>query len=152
VIADSVTGPLKYLRALQRSANVADLSLRWSLSSLKWEASENVSVLQVDKDTYQLHLEVVGFVYHVVGILLGMVAGFFKVLVVLNGSTNMEGELGTDNMVNGISKVVKEDDLIVFKRGAGIINWDDLQDAMVNGIIFSKGCVYFRVVRMNVVI
>ena len=64
----------------------------------------------------------------------------------------MEGELGTDNMVNGISKVVKEDDLIVFKRGAGIINWDDLQDAMVNGIIFSKGCVYFRVVRMNVVI
>jgi hypothetical protein len=119
------------------------------------EASENVSVLQVDEDTYQLLLEVAGFVYYVAGILLGMVAGFFKVLVASNGSANVEGELGTNNMVNGISKggkAVKEDDLVVLERGAGVINRDDLQDAMVNGVTFSKGCIYFGVVRMNIII
>jgi hypothetical protein len=89
------------------------------------------------------------------GILLGMVAGFFKVLVALNGSANVEGELGTDNMVNGISKggeVVKEDDLMVFERGAGIVNRDDLQDTMVDRVTFSEGCIYFGVVWVNVVI
>jgi hypothetical protein len=67
----------------------------------------------------------------------------------------MEGELGTDNMVNGISEggeVVKEDDLIVLERVTGVINWDDLQDAMVNGVTFSEGHIYFRVVRMDIVI
>ena len=75
------------------------------------------------------------------GILLGMVAGFFKVLVVLNGGTNMEGELGTDNMVNGISKggeAVKDDNLMVLERGAGVISRDDLQDMIVNRITFLK--------------
>jgi hypothetical protein len=84
-----------------------------------------------------------------------MVAGFFKILIVLDGGADMEGELGTDDMLNGISKrgeAVKEDDLMVFERGTGIINRDDLQDVMVNGVPFSEGCVHFRVVRMNVVI
>jgi hypothetical protein len=84
-----------------------------------------------------------------------VVAGFFKILVVLDGGANVEGELGADNMVNGISeggKVVKKDNLVVFKRGAGVINRDNLQDMMVNGVTFSKGHVHFRVVRMDVVI
>jgi hypothetical protein len=89
------------------------------------------------------------------GILLGMVTGFFKILVALNSSTNMEGELGVDNMVNGISKggeVVKDDDLMVLERGAGIISRDNLQDMMVNRITFSKGRIYFGVVRVDVII
>jgi hypothetical protein len=84
------------------------------------EVSENISILQVDEDTYRFLLEVVGFVYHVVGIFLGMVAGFFEVLVVSNGSANIKGKLRTDDMINGISKggeAVKEDDLMVLKRG-----------------------------------
>ena len=63
------------------------------------------------------------------GILLGVVVGFFKILVLSNGGTDVEGELGVDNIINGISKggeAVKEDNLMVFKRGAGVINWDDL--------------------------
>jgi hypothetical protein len=76
-------------------------------------------------------------------------------LVVLNGGANVEGKLRTNDIINGISKggkVVKKDNLMVFKRGAGVIDWDDLQDAMVNGVAFSKGCVHFGVVRMNVII
>jgi hypothetical protein len=93
------------------------------------EVSKNISIFQINKDTYQFLLEVAGFVYYVAGILLGMVVGFFKVLVALNSSANVEGELGTDDMINGISKggkVVKEDNLMVLERGAGVINWDDL--------------------------
>jgi hypothetical protein len=89
------------------------------------------------------------------GILLSMVAGFFKVLVVLNGGTNVEGELGIDNMVNSISKggeVVKEDNLVMFERGAGVINRDNLQDMIVNGVTFSEGRVHFGVVRINIII
>jgi hypothetical protein len=84
-----------------------------------------------------------------------MVTGFFKILVVSNGGADMEGKLGVDNMVNGISKggeAVKDDNLMVLERGAGVISRDDLQDAMVNRITFSEGCVYFGVVRVNVII
>jgi hypothetical protein len=58
-----------------------------------------------------------------------MIVGFFKVLVASNSGADVEGELGVDNMVNGISKggkVVKDDDLIVLERGTGIISRDDL--------------------------
>jgi hypothetical protein len=84
-----------------------------------------------------------------------MVMGFFKILVVLNGGADVEGELGIDDMVNGVSKggkAVKDDDLVVFERGATVISRNDLQGAMVDRITFSKGCIHFRVVRMNVVI
>jgi hypothetical protein len=84
-----------------------------------------------------------------------MVAGFFKILVLSNSGTDVEGKQGTDDMINGISKggkAVKEDDLVVFERGAGVINRDNLQDTMVNGITFSKGRVHFGVVRMNIII
>ena len=119
------------------------------------EASENISVLQVDEDTYRFLLKIVGLVHRTTGILLCVVAGFFKILVALDGSANVEGELGADNMVNGISEgdeVVKEDNLVVLERGAGVVNRDDLQDVMVNGVTFSKGCIHFRVVGMNVII
>jgi hypothetical protein len=84
-----------------------------------------------------------------------VVAGFFKVLVALNGGANMEGELGVDDMVNGISKggkAVKDDNLMVLERGTSVISRDDLQDVMVYRITFSEGCVHFRVVRVNVII
>jgi hypothetical protein len=84
-----------------------------------------------------------------------MVVGFFKVLVASNGGTDVEGELRTDNMINGISKggeVVKEDDLVVLERGAGVINRDNLQDMMVNGVTFSKGHIHFGVVRVNIIV
>jgi hypothetical protein len=84
-----------------------------------------------------------------------MVAGFFKVLVALNSGTDVEGELGVDNMVNSISKggeAVKDDDLMVLERGAGIISRDNLQDTMVNRVTFSEGCIHFGVVRVNVII
>ena len=119
------------------------------------EASKNISVLQVDEDTYRFLLKITGLVHHTTGILLCMVAGFFKILVALDGGANVEGELGADDMVNGISEggeAVKEDDLVVLERGAGVVNRDDLQDAMVNGVTFSKGCIHFRVVGMNVII
>jgi hypothetical protein len=89
------------------------------------------------------------------GILLGMVVGFFKVLVVSNSSADVEGELGVDNMVNGISKggeAVKDNDFMILERETGIISRDDLQDMMVYRITFSEGCVHFRVVRVNVII
>ena len=119
------------------------------------EASKNISVLQVNEDTYRFLLKIVGLVHHTMGILLCMIAGFFKILVALDGGANVEGELGADDMVNGISEggeVVKEDNLVVLERGAGVVNGDDLQDAMVNGVTFSKGCIHFRVVGMNVII
>jgi hypothetical protein len=97
----------------------------------------------------------VGFVHHATGILLGVVVGFFKILVASNSGTDVEGELGVDDMVNGISKggeVVKDDNLMVLERGAGIISRDDLQDTMVNRVTFSKGCIYFGVVRADVII
>jgi hypothetical protein len=84
-----------------------------------------------------------------------MVAGFFKVLAVSNDGTDVEGELRTDDMINGISKggkVVKEDNLVVLERGAGVINRDDLQDMMVNGVTFSKGHIHFGVVRVNIIV
>jgi hypothetical protein len=84
-----------------------------------------------------------------------MVVGFFKILVALNGSADVEGELGIDDMVNGISKggeAVKDDNLMIFERGATVINRDDLQDVMVNGVTFSKGCIHFGVVRMNIIV
>jgi hypothetical protein len=84
-----------------------------------------------------------------------MVVGFFKILVASNGSANVKGELGVDNMVNGISKrgkVVKDNDLMVLERGAGVISRDNLQDVIVNRVTFSEGHIHFRVVRMNVVI
>jgi hypothetical protein len=84
-----------------------------------------------------------------------MVVGLFKVLIALDGGANVKGELGIDDMINGIckrGKVVKEDNLVVLERGAGVIDWDDLQDVMVNRVTFSEGCVYFGVVRMNVII
>jgi hypothetical protein len=65
----------------------------------------------------------------VTGILLGMITGFFKVLIASNSSTDVEGKLGVDDMVNGISKggeAVKDDDLMIFERGAGIMGRDDL--------------------------
>jgi hypothetical protein len=89
------------------------------------------------------------------GILLGMVVGFFKILVASNGGTDMEGELGVDDMVNSISKggkAVKDDDLVILERGASIISRDDLQDTMVYRITFSEGRIYFGVVRVNVVV
>jgi hypothetical protein len=58
------------------------------------------------------------------GILLSVVAGFFKILVALNGGADVEGELGVDNMVNGISKrgeAVKDDDLVILERGASVV-------------------------------
>ena len=119
------------------------------------EVSENISVLQVNEDTYQFLLKIAGLVHHMTGILLCVVAGFFKILVALDGGANVEGRLGADNMVNGISKggkAVKEDNLVVLERGAGVVNGDDLQDAMVNGVTFSKGCIHFGVVGMNVII
>ena len=125
------------------------------LIKVEEEVSKNISVLQVDEDTYRFLLKIVGLVHHTMGILLCVVAGFFKILVVLDGSANVEGELGADNMVNGISeggKAVKEDNLVVLERGAGVVNGDDLQDAMVNGVTFSKGCIHFGVVGMNVII
>jgi hypothetical protein len=91
----------------------------------------------------------------VTGILLGMVAGFFKILVASNGGTDVKGELRVDDMVNGISKggkAVKDDDLMVLEREAGVISRDDLQDMMVNRVTFSKGHVHFGVVRVNVII
>jgi hypothetical protein len=89
------------------------------------------------------------------GILLGMVAGFFEILVASNGGTDIKGELGVDNMINGISKggeAVKDDDLMVFERGATVISRNNLQGAMMNRITFSEGRIHFGVVRMNVVI
>jgi hypothetical protein len=41
---------------------------------------------------------------------------------------------------------------MMFERGAGVVDWDDLQNAMVNGVTFSEGHIYFKVVRMNVII
>jgi hypothetical protein len=82
-----------------------------------------------------------------------MVAGFFKILVASNSGADVEGELGVDDMVNGISKggkVVKDDNLMVFERGAGVISRDDLQDMIVNRITFSEGCVHFGVVGVDV--
>jgi hypothetical protein len=76
------------------------------------------------------------------GIFLGILVGFFEILVVSDGSTNVKGKLGADDMVNGISKgvkVVKEDNLMMFERGAGVIDWDNLQDAIMNRVIFFKG-------------
>jgi hypothetical protein len=84
-----------------------------------------------------------------------MVVGFFKILVVSNGSTDMEEELGIDNIVNGVSKggkAVKDNNLMIFKKGASIISRDDLQDTMVNGVPFSKGYVHFGVVRMDIIV
>jgi hypothetical protein len=84
-----------------------------------------------------------------------MVAGFFKILVASNGGTNVKGELGVDDMVNGISKggeAVKDDNLVIFERGASIISRDDLQGTMVDRVTFSEGCIHFRVVRVNVII
>jgi hypothetical protein len=84
-----------------------------------------------------------------------VVVGFFKILVASNGGTDVEGELGVDNMVKGISKggeAVKDDDLMVLERRAGVISRNDLQGAMVNRISFSKGRVHFGVVRVNVII
>jgi hypothetical protein len=84
-----------------------------------------------------------------------MVVGFFKILVVSNSGTDVEGELGVDDMVNGISKggkVVKDDDLMVLERGTSVISRDDLQDTMVHRVTFSKGHVHFGVVRVNIII
>jgi hypothetical protein len=97
----------------------------------------------------------VGLVHHATGILLGVVAGFFEILVASNSSADVEGELGVDDMVNGISKggkAVKNDDLVVLERGTSVISRDDLQDVMVYRVTFSEGCVYFRVIRVNVII
>jgi hypothetical protein len=96
----------------------------------------------------------VGLVHHATGILLGVVAGFFKVLVASNSGADVEGELGVDDMVDGISKGGKavNDNLMVFERGAGVISRDDLQDAMVHRITFSEGRIHFGVVRVNVII
>jgi hypothetical protein len=84
-----------------------------------------------------------------------VILGFFKILIVLNGDTNIEGELGGNNIVNGIGKgdqAVENDDFIIFERGAGVVDQDNLQDAIVNGVTFSKGYIYFKMVGMNVVI
>ena len=84
-----------------------------------------------------------------------MVVGFFKILVASNSGTDVEGKLGVDDMVNGISKrgkAVEDDDLMILERGAGVISRDDLQDAMVNRVTFSEGCIHFGVVRVNVII
>jgi hypothetical protein len=89
------------------------------------------------------------------GILLGVVAGFFEVFVASNGGADVEGELGVNDMVNGISKggkAVKDNNLMVLERGAGVIGRDDLQDVMVDRITFSKGRVHFGVVRVDVII
>jgi hypothetical protein len=89
------------------------------------------------------------------GILLGVVAGFFEILVASNGGADVEGELGVDDMINGVSKggeVVKDDNLMVFERGATVISRNDLQGTMMNRITFSEGCIHFGVVRVNVVI
>jgi hypothetical protein len=91
----------------------------------------------------------------VAGILFGMILGFFKALVVSDGSADVEGELGVNNMVDSISKggkAVKEDNFIMFERRAGIVDWDDLQNMMVDGVAFFKGYIHIRVVRVNVII
>jgi hypothetical protein len=89
------------------------------------------------------------------GIFLGIVLGFFIILVASDGSTDVEGKMGGNNIVNSISirgKAVKNLNFIRFKRWAGIVNQNNLQDAMVNGITFFKGHIYLKVVIINIII
>jgi hypothetical protein len=58
-------------------------------------------------------------------------------------------QLSCDN--TGV-KAFKMEDLLLLTVGVGIVDWDDLQDAMVNGVTFSEDHIYFGVVRINVII
>jgi hypothetical protein len=90
-----------------------------------------------------------------VEVFLGMVLGFFIVLVASEGGTNVDGKLRDNNIINSISeggKAVENCDFVGHKRGAGVVSRDNLQDTMVDGITFSKGPIHLRVVMMDVVI
>jgi hypothetical protein len=59
------------------------------------------------------------------GMFLGMVLNFFIILVASDGSTNVDGELGDDDVVNGIGKggkVVEDCDFVGHERGAGVVD------------------------------
>jgi hypothetical protein len=91
----------------------------------------------------------------VVEVLLGVVLDFFIVLVALEGGINVNGELGDDDIINSIGKggkAVKDCDFVGHERGAGVVNWDNLQDMMVDGVTFSEGPIHLRVVMIDVVI
>jgi hypothetical protein len=91
----------------------------------------------------------------VAGILIGMVSGFIKILVVSDGSADMKRELRVDNMVDSIGKggeTVEKNDFMTLERKAGVVDWNNLQDTIVNRVTFSKGCIYFGIVRINVII
>jgi hypothetical protein len=84
-----------------------------------------------------------------------LVLGFFVILIASNGSTNMERELRVINIVNSISmggKAVENLDFVGFEGRAGIVNWDDLQNVIVDRVTFPKGYIYFGVVMMDIVI
>jgi hypothetical protein len=84
-----------------------------------------------------------------------MVLDFFIVLVVLEGSTIVDGELGDDDIINSISeggKAVEDCDFVRHERRAGIVDWDNLQDMTVDGVTFSEGPIHLRVVMINIVI
>ena len=88
-------------------------------------------------------------------VFLGVVLDFFIILVVSEGGTNMDGELRDNDIVNGIGEgdeAVKDCDFVGYERGAGVVDWDNLQDTMVDGVTFSKGPIHLRVVMMDVVI
>jgi hypothetical protein len=56
----------------------------------------------------------------IVGVFLGVVLNFFIILVASDGGTNVDGKLGDDNIINGISergKVVKNCDFVGHERG-----------------------------------
>ena len=68
-----------------------------------------------------------------------MILDFFIILVASEGGTNVDRELRDDDIVNSVgegSKAVKDCDFVGHERGAGIVNRDNLQDAMVDGVAF----------------
>jgi hypothetical protein len=88
-------------------------------------------------------------------VFLGVVLDFFIILVVSEGGTNMDGELRDNDIVNGIGegdKAVKDCDFVGHKRGAGVVNQDNLQDTMVDGVTFSEGPIHLKVIMMDIVI
>jgi hypothetical protein len=84
-----------------------------------------------------------------------MILDFFIILVASEGNTNVDGELRDDNIVNSIGeggKMVEDCDFVGHERGAGVVDWDNLQDTMVDGIALSKGPIHLRVVMLNAII
>jgi hypothetical protein len=84
-----------------------------------------------------------------------MVLDFFIVLVASEGGTNVNGELRDDDIVNSIGeggKVVEDCDFIGHERGAGVVDQDNLQDTIVDGVTFSEGSIHLRIVMIDVII